>query len=58
MTDKGPAIRKLARKGLVVYTKHAIDRIREYGLTVMQVSEMLKNCNHNQRLGDHRKNYE
>ena len=52
MTDMGPEIRKLAREGLIRYTRHAIERIRQYGLTVMQVSEMLKNCNHNQRLGD------
>ena len=52
MTDKGPEIRKLARKGFVRYTDHAIKRILEYGLTVMQVNEMLKNCNHNQSLGD------
>lgn len=38
--------------GSVRYTKHAIERIREYGLTIMQVNEMLKNCNHNQSLGD------
>jgi hypothetical protein len=52
MTDKGPEIRKMARIGLVKYTRHAIERIKEYGLTIMQVNEMLKNCNHNQSLGD------
>lgn len=55
MTDKGPEIRRLARIGLVKYTRHAIERIKEYGLTVMQVNEVneiLKNCNHNQNLGD------
>jgi len=52
MNDKGPEIRKLAKLGSVRYTEHAIKRIREYGLTVIQVNEMLKNCNHNQSLGD------
>jgi hypothetical protein len=52
VTDRGPEIRNLARMGLAKYTRHAIERIKEYGLTVMQVNEMLKNCNHNQSLGD------
>lgn len=52
MTDKGPEIRKLARQGLVKYTKHAIERICQYGLTIMQVNEMLKNCNHYQSKDD------
>jgi hypothetical protein len=52
MIDKGPEIRKLARMGFIRYTKHAIDRIKQYNLTIMQVNEMLKNCNHNQYLSD------
>jgi hypothetical protein len=52
MTDKGPEIRSLARQGLVKYSRHAIDRIRQYELTIMQVNEMLKNCNHNQSKDD------
>jgi hypothetical protein len=52
MNDKGPEIRKLARANCVVFTRHAIDRIRQYHLTTMQVVDMLKNCSHNQRLDD------
>jgi hypothetical protein len=52
MTDMGPRIRQLAKEGLVRYTSHAIERIRQHGLTTMQVNEMLKNCNHNQNLDD------
>jgi hypothetical protein len=52
MSDKSSEIRKLARKGSVKYTKHAIERIKKYGLTVIQVNQMLKNCNHNQSLDD------
>lgn len=52
MTDMAPLIRQLAKEDLVRYTNHAIDRIRQYGLTTMQVNEMLKNCNHKQSLDD------
>lgn len=52
MTDKSPEIRDLARRNLIRYTKHAIDRINQYNLTVMQVNQMLKNCSHNQSLDD------
>ena len=52
MTDQGPEIRNLARKGKIRYTRHAVEKMLQYGLNVLQVNEMLKNCNHNQRLGD------
>jgi hypothetical protein len=42
----------MAKRGLIRYTRYATERIKEYGLTVMQVNEMLKICNHNQSLGD------
>lgn len=52
MTDKGPEIRDLARRNLVRYTKHAIERINQYKLSIMQVQQMLKNCSHDQSLDD------
>lgn len=52
MTDMGPRIRQLAKEGLIRYTRHATERILQYGLTIMQVNQMLKNCNHNQSLDD------
>ena len=45
-------IRTLARAGAIRYTRHARERMVERGLTVMQVSAMLKNCNLYQEKSD------
>lgn len=53
MTDVTPKVRELARAGKIRSTMHATQRICQYKLTIMQVNEMLKTCNHNQKLDDH-----
>lgn len=52
MSNEESSIRKMARNGRIRYTTHALKRMKEYGLNVLQVNEMLKNCSHNQHLGD------
>ncbi len=52
MTDISPEIRTLARNGHIRFTKHALERMGQRNITVVQVRAMLRNCRMNSKGSD------